>query len=440
MSRRVRRRRSTVLLTALLAAVATVGWVTGVGPPGAAQPPATGCLPSGEALTGTPWATSMLVPERVWPHSDGTGQRVAVVSTGVDRHPRLPRPVATVDVSPVDPHRRQPSGRSDCLGIGTGVAGLIAGRPAPDDPFAGLAPGVTLLSAKVVGDQYPTDQPARGAVDPNVLAKAIDWAVDRDADVIVVTEVALVGSDTLAGAVDRAVAADTVVVAAVGEPSGVDGQAAEQPTFPAALPEVVGVGVLTPTGSAEVSRPAHVDLVAPGLDLVVPYPRGGWGPAAGSGFAAGYVAGAAALVRARYPDLSAAEVTRRLLATAAPAPEGVGSPRYGYGIVDPYQAVVQQLAAGPPVPVPAYTTPPVDPEARAQEQERQRGHTLALRLAGVGVALAVLLAAVVGFGPRGHRRRWRAGLAPVPMDRPDATHPEPPMPLFPERRQPHGSR
>lgn len=427
------------MVTALVAATGAVGTAT-TPDPAAAQTGADRCVPPGGALTGASWATSVLAPERVWPHSDGAGQRVAVVSTGVDRHPRLPRPAAAVDVAPTDPNRPQTSGLPDCLGVGTGVAGLIAGRPAADDPFAGVSPGVTLLSAKVVGDQYPTDQPVRGAVDPDVLAEAIDWAVGRDADVIVVTEVALVGSDALAAAVDRAVAADTVVVAAVGEPSGADDRSAVLPVFPAALPEVVGVGALTGAGGAEVSRPGYVDLVAPGADLVVTYPRGGWGPAGGSGFAAGYVAGTAALVRAYHPDLSAAEVTRRLLATATPAPEGAGSPRYGYGIVNPYQAVLQQLAEGRPVPVPAYTTAAADPEALAREREWRRGHALAVRLTGVGVGLALLLAAVVGFGPRGHRRRWRAGLAPVAEQRHQDERPEPPVPLFPERQQPAGSR
>lgn len=429
MNHRVRLRPVAALATLVLAISA--GLATA---PAVAQSAAERCVPPGEPLTHTSWATSLLAPKRIWPYTDGSGQRVAVVSTGVEQHPRLPDPLAAVDLAPVDPNRRQTSGRTDCLGVGTGTAGLIVGRPHTDDPFAGVSPGADLLSAKVVGDQYPINQTARYTVDPDVLARAIDWAVEQDADVIVTTELTLVTSAALTEAVTRAAAADVVLVAAVGEPTTSDDRSAQLPSYPAAYPEVIGVAAMAETGAAEVSRPHHVDLVAPGVDLLTTYPRDGWGPAGGSSFAAGYVAATAALVRAYHPDLSAADVTRRLLATATPAPEGVGSPRYGYGIVSPYQAVLQDLAEGAPAPLPIYTTTPDDPETLAQQRQWQHSHTLAIRLSGLGLGAALLLAAVVVFGPKGRRRRWRAGLAPIPVDHPMDGRPEPPVPLFPDRQ------
>jgi subtilisin family serine protease len=59
------------------------------------------------------------------------------------------------------------------------------------------------------------------------------------------------------------------------------------------------------------------------------------------------VAGVAALIRSKYPNLSAAEVVHRLIATAIDkGPPGRDS-LYGYGIVDPVAALTANV---PPIP------------------------------------------------------------------------------------------
>src|SRR5690606_40057490 len=121
--------------------------------------------------------------------------------------------------------------------------------------------------------------------------------------------------------------------AAVGEPASDDPPGITP--YPEAYQGVIGVGALGPDGVAAGSRLGHIDLVAPGVEVVTTYPGDGLGLAGGSGIAAAYVGATAALVRAYRPDLSAGEVAQRLFATAAPAPEGPGSLQYGYGIVDP---------------------------------------------------------------------------------------------------------
>lgn len=391
------------------------------------------CAPAGGDLRAVPWEQRLLAPERVWPMTTGAGQRIAVISTGVGENPLLRGKVAEqVDLAPAPQGQQQPSGRPDCLGIGTGVAGVLTAGGTGGVGFHGVAPNARILAAKVVGDRFPDGLVPALAVTPDTLASAVNWAVDRGATVIAVPTIAYSGSDALLAAVRRALAANIVVVAATGE-IGTNDPATAVP-YPASYDGVIGVGSIGQDGLAtQVSRPQGVDLVAPGDTLMTTYPDGGLGPAAGSAFAAGYVAGVAALVRAYRPELSNEDVARRLRTTATPAPEGTGSARYGYGVVNPYAAVLDTVTAGDPRDLPAITPSTVSAEEKSRQEAENRADNLATTLAAGGIALAALLAGIVAFGPRGRRRNWRSGLAPMPEDRPESERPEPPVELFADR-------
>lgn len=396
------------------------------------------CLAPGETVTSVPWAQHQLAPTRAWPLSTGVGQRVAVVSSGIESTPYLDGTVAaSARFAPPEPYGRE-SGRTDCLGIGTAVAGIIAAQPRQGVGFHGVAPDARLLSAKVVGDRFPMDRLPRNSVAPGVLAEAVDWAVAQDATVIVVPTITYQDSKALRDAVRRALDADVVVVAAVGEPASDDPPGITP--YPAAYQGVIGVGSLGPDGLAAGSRLGHIDLVAPGVEVVTTYPGDGLGPAGGSGIAAGYVGATAALVRAYRPDLSAGEVAQRLFATAAPAPEGPGSLQYGYGIVDPYHAVADRVADGRPALLPAVEPLTVSEDVLARRAAEADSDALASRLAAGTLALSLGLAVIAGMGPRGRRRRWRPGLPPRAPRRPDVDErPEPPVTLFQDRRTTPGS-
>ena len=73
--------------------------------------------------------------------------------------------------------------------------------------------------------------------------------------------------------------------------------------------------------------------------------KGGTEPFNGTSFASPLVAGTVALVRSRYPDLSAQEVIKRVETTAHAPAEG-WNPYVGYGTIDPYAAVTAELAPG----------------------------------------------------------------------------------------------
>ena len=65
----------------------------------------------------------------------------------------------------------------------------------------------------------------------------------------------------------------------------------------------------------------------------------------GTSFSAAYVSGVAALVRAKYPALSAHQIINRILQTAHNPPRGVDN-QVGYGVVDPVAALTFDVPAG----------------------------------------------------------------------------------------------
>jgi subtilisin family serine protease len=97
-------------------------------------------------------------------------------------------------------------------------------------------------------------------------------------------------------------------------------------------------------------------LAAPASNLMGAKPNGyEW--VQGTSFAAPLVSASAALVRSRYPQMSAANVVQRLIMTARDAGLPGRDSRYGFGIVDPVAALTRSN-----VPVvdanPLDTTPP----------------------------------------------------------------------------------
>jgi hypothetical protein len=415
----------------LTATVATAALLAVAAPPAAARAQ-DNCAPPGEAITPVPWPQQLFAPAQAWVHSTGAGQRVAVVSTGVADTPYLAGAVAEqVDLAP-EPQFGEPSGLPDCLGIGTGAAGLIAAQRVDGVGFRGLAPDTRILDAKVVGDQFPQGQQLSGSIEPDLLASGINWAVEQGATVVVAPTITYQDSDALRSAVGDALDAGVVVVASVGEP----GQEQDSPDdltvvpYPAAYDGVIGVGAIAADGTAGLSRTGHVDLVAPGVEILTTYPGDGLGAATGTGYAAAYVAASVALVRAYRPGLSPEQVAHRLFATATPASEGVGSPRYGYGIVNPYQAILDRVVDGDPAALPPFAPDEPTGEELARQAARERSDALAGRLVIAGLALAAVLVAGVGFITRARRRRWRAGVAATPPERPEEDYPEPPRELF----------
>ena len=365
------------------------------------------------------WANQMIAPQRAWPFTRGSGVTIAVLGSGVDaNHPQLKgRVKAGLDaIAPAG------TAQDDCLGAGTQVAGVIAAAAATTGGFAGVAPLATILPIRIA---TATTSGALVAP-PEVLASGIDAAVRLGADVIAVAAVTYTDTAALRAAVAAALARNIVVVAAVGDLG--DATATNPDPFPAMYPGVLGVGAVDRTGRAwtKSQHGAYVDLVAPGVGVTTLQRGQGTVSADGTAIACGYVAGAAALVRSRRSLVTAAEINQVLVATAATS---VGGESYGYGIVNAYAAVTEQLVSATPVALPVVVRP--DGESSSIWASSRR-----IALAGAGVALVLALAVALAAVtlPRGRRRAWRTRLAAAPRTDIEPDEPGPPVQLFDEHQ------
>ncbi|ROO63361.1 type VII secretion-associated serine protease mycosin [Micromonospora sp. Llam0] len=391
-----------VLLGVLLTVAPGVLPVVAAAPASAAPGSCRGPADPGPVIPQISWHQRWLAPERSWPVTDGSGVRVAVIDSGVDDdHPQLSGQVtAGADLTGVEA-----DGTVDCASHGTAVASLIAATRVDGVGFHGIAPGVTIVPIRVTeriqAQQDGPDSPA------DRLAEAIDLAVASDAKVINMSLIMYRADPAVRAAVERAVRADVVLVAAAGN-SHQQGASPDPTPYPAAFDGVIGVGAIDENGVrlADSQVGDYVDLVAPGGAVLAASRVSGHQVVAGTSYATPVVSAAAALLRAAEPDLSAADVARRLTATADPAPGG-RSEGYGHGVVNPYRAVTERLAAGEPVAAPALPTVVPD-AATAQRAARWQQLTRTAVAVAAGTALLLLLVAVaVAALPGGRRRRWQ---------------------------------
>lgn len=342
-------------------------------------------MPAASRVTRVPWAQRALGFSDVWPQTRGKGVTVAVVDSGVDFSRQLVGRVTAYDFTG--------TGLADCVGHGTAVAAIIAASDirARGVPFEGVAPAATILSVKVSNE----DTTSR-----ILLAEGIRYAVLRGAQVINVS-ITSPSTPALRSAVEFALRSNVVIVAAGGNDGTATGTG---PFYPASYPGVLSVGAVDSSGAlaAFSDRKSHVMVTAPGVNVTSAFPGGYQQDSlSGTSYAAPFVSGLAALVRSRYPWLSARQVVARIEATA----DGGTGPGTGNGLINPVEAVTAILhrrpAASPSplatAPVSVSRTPPPDPTTR-----------LALEVAGGSLGAAFVVAVGTVVYREGRRRRWRA--------------------------------
>lgn len=332
--------------------------------------------------------------------STGAGQTVAVIGSGVDP--------ANAQFGPgqVLPQTNllAPNGTPDCDGTGTFAAGIVAARPDPATTFVGVAPNATILPIRYT--QTTSDSSAGGA--PDSLATAIQDAARAGAGIILVVTPANSDSPALRNAVAQAVQGNAVVIAPA---SGSDGNH----SYPADDPGTIAVGSVDSSGNAAGAESGdYIALAAPGVNLVsLSAGAGGrlghdWG-AKDPGFAAAYVAGAVADLRAYRTGLSPQQVLNRLTLTADRAPGGAHDPKLGWGVLNAYAAISAELpanAAGPQantVVRPHGSIAPLN-GGNASTADPSNGLLAVLVLLLAGAAGSATLAV-----RRARRRGWRPG-------------------------------
>jgi membrane-anchored mycosin MYCP len=360
--------------------------------------------------------------------------------------PPPPKPsTVTVTVPPPPP---PPDAPSDGAGDPSTAQPLVAGPPpGGPDGVVGVAPDATLISIRqssaAFSPAHPTPEEAdqhRKAGDLMSLARAIRTAADLGVKVINVSlasctnAAAPVNQDPLGAAVRyAAVDKDVVIVAAAGNRNDpMQHDCGQNPAFnpldvddprdwngvrtivsPAWFSDyVLSVAAVTPQGLPmpdSINGP-WVGVAAPGSRIMGLSSLGGAAvnaspgkdPGSGNGiwgtsFSAAYVSGVAALVRAKYPNLTAHQVIRRIIETAHNPARTVDN-QVGYGVVDPVAALTFDVAPGDPRPAEHLSSALHVPPPRPGPDLRPR--TVALAGAGAVVLVAGVIAGVVAIRRR----------------------------------------
>jgi membrane-anchored mycosin MYCP len=358
----------------------------------------------------------------VWQLTRGAGQRVAVIDTGVSRHHRLP------DVVPGGDYVFTGDGTQDCDAHGTLVAGIIAAAPDPKaDSFSGVAPDVTLISIRQSSAKFApaSEGSSAGVGDVDTMARAVRTAADLGASVINISSVACV---PVASALDdRALGAalayavdvkNAVIVAAAGNTGGA---AQCPPQRPDATWDTVTVAVspawyddyVLTVGSVNAEGvPSAFTLAGPWVDVAATgeaVTSLGSASLSGTSYAAPVVSGLAALIRARFPTMTARQVMKRIESTAHHPPAG-WDPVVGNGTVDALAAVstdsIPPSDTSKPGPAPVPISHPLAPAP----PDRQARNTA---LGGAAICLIALVAALVAGAARA---RLRGSRHSVPSD------------------------
>ncbi|MFI8458458.1 S8 family serine peptidase [Kitasatospora sp. NPDC085464] len=386
---------------------------------------------SADQIRDQQWALkSFEADAKVWPVSQGEGVIVAVVDTGVNsEHQDL-----TGQVLPgADFSGTQSDGRIDTDGHGTGMASLIAGHGhGAQTGVMGLAPKAKILPVKVrTSDGGPIPE-------QNDLAAAIRFAVENRAKVI---NISLAGGSRFDSqtrkAIAYAVSKDVVLVAGSGNDGSDRGV-----QYPAAYPGVVAVGASDSKGVVwdDSTSGSETTLIAPGVGIYRATAKSStsYGVANGTSDSTAYVSATAALIRSKYPDLSAGQVINRMIKSATPPANGTVVPNshYGYGILAPAKALEANPAVdgGPrenPLAKRPETkgTPPGDDASDDTDQPSAEppvpaaagggsGGDTGLVIGAVAAGAVVLGLSVVAVVQARRRRRAAAGGARPPYQQP----------------------
>lgn len=329
------------------------------------------------------WHLNYLKTAEAQSISQGEGVIVAVPDTGVSPHPDL----ASNLLRGVDLTGGGIDGKRDRDGHGTGMAGLIAAHGKGHQGALGIAP-----KAKVL----PIHVSPKGGSTADAMAAGIEYATRQGAQVVCVSSGGA-SNVRLRQAVKAALQANVIIVAAAG--NAPDDNAVVYPAAENGVLAVAGVGRNGAHAPVSVSGP-EIDVVAPAVDIYSTSINGKYRKGTGTSDATAIVAGAAALVRSKYPYLPAAEVVHRLTATAVDKGPPGRDDEYGYGVIDLVAALTADV---PPLGFESTTaTPPRTGATSAAAQPAGGGVGAAVR---GWATLGVIVAAGCGFLVWRRRRR-----------------------------------
>lgn len=373
------------------------------------------------------WERDRLDYDAAWRLATGKGITIGVVDTGVSNIDTAyfnAQNVRVFNLAPIDDKQREE--RSVTCKHGTGVVSIIVSRHGldPRTNFAGIAPDATVYAFRAL--TQPQDQSGNAQPEsPDPTVKAVNAAIDAKVRVLNISQVMSGGTKEYKAAIERALKAGIVVVAAAGN----TGQGLWGPAYPAAYPGVISVGA-TDAGdnvSPESYLGTPVTVSAPGHGVTMLHPsrsskkqdeksliaNQAFAADTGTSFATPIVSGIVAMLLEREPNLTPAQVAQRLVETADRPVGGVPQAGLGYGIVNPVRAMIG-------TPVPLQTKKPVTHREKLPEappapvvDPRPRQITLAV---GAGATALTLIALTLKLVLPAAARRDFASAEPPEQD------------------------
>ncbi len=299
-------------------------------------------LTPNDTLFSQQYAPTMVKLPQAWSITTGNKNTIiAIIDTGVQiTHPDLVNQIwsnpGNSSIKGVNfitnPISFDPS---DDDGHGTHVAGIAAAQANNNKGVAGAGFNCTIMALKA-GD-------SEGFLSSDII-NAIDYAIDNGAKVINLslgsTPTTNTQVDTLfKDAVERAIVADIVVVAAAGnDKADLD----LYHVVPASYPNVIAVSAANQSGNFD-SRysnfGASVSLLAPGTGIVSTYPINNYALLTGTSMASPLVAGIVGLIRSYYPSATRAQIYSALTQTATDLGTTGRDSQNGFGMVNAFKAL-----------------------------------------------------------------------------------------------------
>lgn len=280
------------------------------------------------------WAMPKINAQQGWAKARAnSGITVAVLDSGVDvNHPDLKNRLVqgTNTVNPLKSSR-------DDDGHGTHVAGIIGATNNNGTGVTGVAgiPGIKIMPVKVFDGAGGSDVS---------ISDGIIWAADHGARVINMSFGSYFQSDVLNDAIDYAYDKGVVLVAAAGN------WASQDISYPAALAKVIAVSATDKNDSLAdfSSYGPQIDVCAPGYEIYSTfwdkYKGSTYTELSGTSMASPMVAGLAALLLAKNPNLTNEEVRQIIEVSAVDLGDPGWDTKFGHGRINLDKALSMSLA------------------------------------------------------------------------------------------------
>jgi len=299
--------------------------------PGKPQPPGD-TPPPEQSSQVIEWNMKLIEVPDVWTTSTGSGVKVAVIDTGIDKdHPDL-NVVGGVSFADRNPFViKQTTKWDDDNGHGTHVAGTIAALN-NSIGVVGAAPDVSLYAVKVLnkdGSGYVSD-----------IIAGIDWSVRENMDIASMSLGGPGYSQAFQDAINVSHDSGVLIIAAAGN-EGDGNISTTEKSYPAAYYNVVAVAATDNSSNVAYfsNSGPYVDIAAPGVAIRSTWNDGLYNTISGTSMACPHVTGVAALVLEKNSSLVPSDVAAILTSTATDLGNTGFDNSYGNGLVNATAAV-----------------------------------------------------------------------------------------------------